>query len=107
MNQHILSEKDWRSMIAQQQTSTLTIDKYCESMGVTTGRFYYYKKKLQYKTMANNQSFLQASMIEERTTKVTHTQTCGYIKLDYHGVTLTLNHVSPEYVLNLLKGLAS
>lgn len=62
MKQNTLSVQDWSALIAQQEESSLTIERFCQSKGVTTGRFYYYKKKLQSQFQENSQGFLQASI---------------------------------------------
>jgi len=47
------------------------------------------------------------NIIEKYPTKTTHLQPACDMTLEYRDVRLTLNNASVEYVLNLLKGLAS
>ena len=44
MRANVLSDQDWQSLIAQQKQSALTIKRFCQSKGVTTGPFPYYQK---------------------------------------------------------------
>lgn len=106
MKAPILSEQQWQSLISEHQNSALTIEKFCQSKGITTGRFYYYKKKLE--THSDTSGFMQAQVIEHRSMQVVHTQTSApHISLQYGGAKLDLSNSSPEYLACLLKGLAS
>ena len=107
MRVDVLSDQDWQLLIAQQKESALTIKRFCQSKGVTTGQFHYYQKKFRSQNQVNTSDFLQANIIEKYPTKTTHLQPAGDMTLEYRDVKLTLNNVSVEYVLNLLKGLAS
>jgi len=107
MRVDVLSDQDWQSLIAQQKQSALTIKRFCQSKGVTTGQFHYYQKKFRSQNQVNTSDFLQANIIEKYPTKTTRLQTASEMTLEYRGVRLKLHNASAEYVLNLLKGLAS
>lgn len=106
MKAPILSEQQWQSLISEHQDSALTIEKFCQSKGITTGRFYYYKKKFE--TRCENSGFMQAQVIEHRSMQVVRTKTSApQISLQYGGAKLDLSNSSPEYLATLLKSLAS
>jgi len=96
MRVDVLSDQDGQSLIAQQKQGVLTIKRFCQSKGVTTGQFHYYQKKLCYQNQVNTPDFLQANIIEKYPTKITGLQTGSEMTLEYRGVRMTLIHVSAE-----------
>jgi len=57
MRVNVLSDQDWQLLIAQQKESALTIKRFCQSKGVTTGQFHYYQKKLRSQNQGNTPDF--------------------------------------------------
>lgn len=74
----------WRRQIERQQNSSLTIQTYCERHKLSTGMFYYWKRKTQVKSTP--EQFAEIQIIDcETATGVIHVRFPSGVEICFEG----------------------
>ena len=96
---------DWKDLVEKQIASGLTVPKFCHQHNLNP-KYFYSRKSMVYKEQSST-DFIQTHIITQKTTKVISTVEPS-IKLNTAAGELSLpSNTSAQFIVALIKGLAS